>query len=529
MNDEGLTQEDFRKLLQTPRPDAGASQPQRFKAPAPKSKRNEGQAVFAKPAVLRNKKKAPADGSTEQDTMSNYRDRAAERRADRQDDDTAEDLLRPMDEQDTLDAQQVYEQSKYLGGDVEHTHLVKGLDFALLNKVRQQLAQEGSDLAEDSHMDDALDDVLDKIDRGEAVASDDAPVALGDDTASMTAKALHQLFQPADTVKVQPLFRPGRMALLFPVLDINEDRKGRRRLQTFHGDPFAIPTSVIRSKADLDHRQIALELSGWSEQARNEALMISAKVTQVMKRHHQPTPTTSQPRTTGPSSTPSSATSHTPASTSMQQDNAVDDDDLMIFGDAGSDYVLDVAALQGDTKSDTASTANYFSGQQEQDEIEAQQVQPEKQDKAEDDDDRKRKFDDMVEMVDDDGDVIDMDSNDIDMFGLGSGALPTSFKDHHRMVVLDEDQRTHQPAMMVDQGTNRNKKAQLSRWDFDNEEEWEKYKSTLEIQPKSAAQFGVKAADGRKRNKERRVMDDKQKLNRDYQQVKNLMDKKYGK
>ena len=29
-----------------------------------------------------------------------------------------------------------YEDSKYLGGDVAHTHLVKGLDFALLQKVR---------------------------------------------------------------------------------------------------------------------------------------------------------------------------------------------------------------------------------------------------------------------------------------------------------------------------------------------------------------------------------------------------------
>ncbi len=28
-----------------------------------------------------------------------------------------------------------YEDSKYLGGDVAHTHLVKGLDFALLQKV----------------------------------------------------------------------------------------------------------------------------------------------------------------------------------------------------------------------------------------------------------------------------------------------------------------------------------------------------------------------------------------------------------
>ena len=31
---------------------------------------------------------------------------------------------------------QMIQESKYLGGDMEHTHLVKGLDFALLQKVR---------------------------------------------------------------------------------------------------------------------------------------------------------------------------------------------------------------------------------------------------------------------------------------------------------------------------------------------------------------------------------------------------------
>jgi hypothetical protein len=34
------------------------------------------------------------------------------------------------------------EQSKYLGGDVEHTHLVKGLDYTLLNKIRREQEQE---------------------------------------------------------------------------------------------------------------------------------------------------------------------------------------------------------------------------------------------------------------------------------------------------------------------------------------------------------------------------------------------------
>jgi len=32
-----------------------------------------------------------------------------------------------------------------LGGDMEHTHLVKGLDFALLQKVRSEIATREND------------------------------------------------------------------------------------------------------------------------------------------------------------------------------------------------------------------------------------------------------------------------------------------------------------------------------------------------------------------------------------------------
>jgi hypothetical protein len=39
------------------------------------------------------------------------------------------------------------EESKFMGGDVEHTHLVKGLDFALLQKVRAEQAARDEDVA----------------------------------------------------------------------------------------------------------------------------------------------------------------------------------------------------------------------------------------------------------------------------------------------------------------------------------------------------------------------------------------------
>lgn len=66
-----------------------------------------------------------------------YRDRAAERRKVGGDE--------PLS---TLD----YQQSKFLGGDLEHTHLVKGVDFALLAKMRR-----ATEAADESALDAAME------------------------------------------------------------------------------------------------------------------------------------------------------------------------------------------------------------------------------------------------------------------------------------------------------------------------------------------------------------------------------------
>jgi hypothetical protein len=71
------------------------------------------------------------DGEEDKPRWSqNYRDRAAERRTG-----TAAQLQE--DEKILLNLD--YEQSKFLGGDFAHTHLVKGLDFALLKKIRSEV------------------------------------------------------------------------------------------------------------------------------------------------------------------------------------------------------------------------------------------------------------------------------------------------------------------------------------------------------------------------------------------------------
>ncbi|RLN97883.1 hypothetical protein BBJ28_00024871 [Nothophytophthora sp. Chile5] len=69
-----------------------------------------------------------AAASSERQRKSVYRDRAAERRKGGNGD------MIDADEFAHLDA----EQSKFLGGDMEHTHLVKGLDYALLAQLKRE-------------------------------------------------------------------------------------------------------------------------------------------------------------------------------------------------------------------------------------------------------------------------------------------------------------------------------------------------------------------------------------------------------
>merc|ERR1719229_1149982 len=90
---------------------------------------------------------------------SKYRDRAKERR------DGTEGGAPPADDANNAyravapnahmhDAaerrRQMIHESKYLGGDMDHTHLVKGLDFALLQKVRSEIETREEAAAEES-------------------------------------------------------------------------------------------------------------------------------------------------------------------------------------------------------------------------------------------------------------------------------------------------------------------------------------------------------------------------------------------
>lgn len=96
----------------------------------------------AKKAKLQAETAEPRD----EQGLPKYRNRAAERQKGQAE---FEKINEEWEAQKNIEP----EQSKFLGGDLEHTHLVKGLDFALLSKVKTEMArQEKKEQLQQQHL-----------------------------------------------------------------------------------------------------------------------------------------------------------------------------------------------------------------------------------------------------------------------------------------------------------------------------------------------------------------------------------------
>ncbi|XP_010258660.1 PREDICTED: suppressor of mec-8 and unc-52 protein homolog 2 [Nelumbo nucifera] len=162
----------------------------------------------------------------EEPEVPKYRDRAKERREDQNPDYEPTELgsfhaVAPPGNVDlrSADAHKIsIENSKYLGGDVEHTHLVKGLDYALLHKVRSEI--------------DKKPDAGEEGDGKSRMSKEDQPLSFR----TATAKSIYQwIVKPQTIIKSNEMFLPGRMAFIFNMED---------------GYSHDIPTTLHRSKAD---------------------------------------------------------------------------------------------------------------------------------------------------------------------------------------------------------------------------------------------------------------------------------------
>merc|ERR1740128_771627 len=128
-----LSNSDFRKLMMTPRA-GGGSTPFWESGGGGSTPANKNQKKDSRNKLDPNKaaerrdggEVAPAAGGAADDSSTGaYRAVAPNAR----------------DNHDAAERRrQMIQESKYLGGDMEHTHLVKGLDFALLQKVRSEIS-----------------------------------------------------------------------------------------------------------------------------------------------------------------------------------------------------------------------------------------------------------------------------------------------------------------------------------------------------------------------------------------------------
>uniref|UniRef100_A0A0E0MJJ5 RED-like N-terminal domain-containing protein n=1 Tax=Oryza punctata TaxID=4537 RepID=A0A0E0MJJ5_ORYPU len=154
-----------------------------------------------------------------------YRDRAKERREDQNPDYEPTELgsfhavAPPGADLRLADAHKIsIEKSKYLGGDLEHTHLVKGLDYALLHKVRSEIEKKP--------------DAEDGKDTQPRSTKEDQAVSFR----TATAKSVYKwIIKPQSIIKSNEMFLPGRMAFIYNMED---------------GLTNDIPTTLHRSKAD---------------------------------------------------------------------------------------------------------------------------------------------------------------------------------------------------------------------------------------------------------------------------------------
>lgn len=217
------------------------------------------------------KKDEPSRRSEAEEPSTSYRDRAQERREgiNRDFELDPDDLIisnPTVDGEHLIDEakrrQDQIEESKYLGGDVEHTHLVKGLDFALLEKEKIKASHEKEDSEKQrrgTHFGEDL--LLDASDSEEEELTKEALFAASSTSANKRQIDISKLrasdIVPCRTAiarrilnalddkwpRKSELFLPGRMSYVVPI-DADSDSQ---------------VTTILRSKAEQQEQEPASE------------------------------------------------------------------------------------------------------------------------------------------------------------------------------------------------------------------------------------------------------------------------------
>ncbi|KAG6599675.1 Transmembrane protein [Phytophthora cinnamomi] len=324
-----MNQDDFRQMLasRVPAGDAHGYGGKRNLTEADLAEVRKLSAKKAKKKGKKPKNAAPAAGDDAAELRapkSSYRDRAAERRR--------------GDTGDMIDADEYKhlntEQSKFLGGDMEHTHLVKGLDFALLAQLKREKQKL---LAEKEKQ------VQDGAGEVQTMRPRDGKLTFKSRMGRLVYFHACQSTPEATTLAKSELFLPGRMYYTF-------------NLSTTEVE--TVPVSVQRSKDDCPEPDEVV--SGIVDETlvdRVKELMSSKRSGKKMRKkkkegdpHH--------------AEVANAADADVPMEEVAVEAPAVDDDDEDIFPDVGEYVPIDQRTDDESTdarRKDSIKKAGYFS------------------------------------------------------------------------------------------------------------------------------------------------------------------------
>jgi len=490
-----LTNDDFRRLLMTPRSSVPSSLPSSL-APA----RDAGTATVdgegEDRAERRRKKKSfyAKLKKQEDDKMAElakkYRDRAGERRDGANPDYQAEDPLSTAsgyravapDLKSGMDAaerrRQMIQESKFLGGDMEHTHLVKGLDYALLQKVRSEI--QAKEQEQEEEMEKLVKTKKEKKDDEEEMQF----------KTKMGRNVYRALFKSRPSEKNE-LFAPGRMAY---VIDLEDELA-----------ESDIPTTLIRSRADVPSLEATATLT-------TNDIVIN-KLAQILSYLRQ-------------------GGRHSKKSRKKDKGRGGGDIrgvskgmvDESIYGDIG-DYVPSVSRRDvsngGDKDRDKRRAPYFEKPSEEATNWAGAEGKPKPEPRAT----AKIEQADKIPAVP----KREMGQNQSRAQQLLTrlAAEPEGYAECYpgleEMQDAIDDSDDEVDYTKMDLG---NKKGPIGRWDFDTQEEYSDYMNNKEALPKAAFQYGVKMADGRRTRKYHKEKNEKAELDREWQKIQNIIQKR---
>ncbi|XP_046812762.1 protein Red [Vespa crabro] len=486
-----LTNDDFRKLLMTPRAAAPSATP----ASVPGTARDASAKTAQTPLVtggsraeLRRKKKSfyAKLKKQEEDKMAElaekYRDRARERRDGTNQDYQAEDPMNSAsayravapDLKSGMDAaerrRQMIQQSKFLGGDMEHTHLVKGLDYALLQKVRSEIEAKEHEQEQE----------MEKLVKPKEKIKEKKEPEKKEDEMQFKTKIGRNIYKTILTMKSKQierneLFTPGRMAYVIELDDENAD--------------VDIPTTLIRSKADVPTVENTPTLTT-NDIVINKLAQILSYLRQG-NRHGKKGKKNKDGRSR--------------ADDTNDMDLPPRPQDESIYGDIG-DYVPTIGRKENMQHRDKKK-GSYF-------------------DKPENnlDTDDKANTPQLPSTL---PQIVETNAPKKGALLNKLAAEPEGYAecypglDEMQDAIDDSDDEVDYTKM--DLG---NKKGPIGRWDFDTPEEYSEYMNNKEALPKAAFQYGVKMADGRRTRKYNKEKNEKAELDREWQKIQNIMNKR---